>query len=91
MISEVLSILASVCVMVSVVFPTNSIKNCLRLRIFNLVGSVLFITYGSLLLYITVGATGYSVVISNVFCVVFNLIDLIKIKKKLRMEDEPHE
>lgn len=73
---ECVGIIGSILVAISMVFKTTTDKGIKWLRIFNLLGSVVFVVYGMML-------PAYSTVILNLFCIVFNLKGLIEIIKKI--------
>lgn len=78
---EIINILACVVIVVAVI-P----KNQLFFRIVNGIGSMLLITYGSLLIVKTGGETGYSTVALNAFCLALSIYHTIRILKERKNE-----
>lgn len=74
---EVVGIIGSVLVVISMMFKTTTDKGVLLLRIFNLMGSIVFVVYGVLL-------PAYSTVVLNLICVVLNTIGIVGTAKKIR-------
>lgn len=74
---EYIGLTASLFIMVSMCFPTNTFKATLLLRIFNLVGSIIFLVYGIMLPAISTAVlNGVNVVVNSVQTV------LLFVKKK---------
>lgn len=74
---EVVGIIGSILVVISMMFKTTTDKGVLLLRIFNLMGSIVFVVYGVLL-------PAYSTVVLNLICVVLNTIGIVSIANKIR-------
>jgi hypothetical protein len=74
---ECVGMLGSIFVAISMTFKTTTDKGVMWLRIFNLLGSFVFVIYGIVL-------PAYSTIILNVVCVVLNIIGLVNIIKKIR-------
>ena len=74
---EVVGIIGSILVVISMMFKTTTDKGVLLLRIFNLMGSIVFVVYGVLL-------PAYSTVVLNLICVVLNTIGIVGTAKKIR-------
>lgn len=74
---ECVGMLGSVFVAISMTFKTTTDKGVMWLRIFNLIGSFVFVIYGIVL-------PAYSTIILNLVCVVLNIIGLVNIIKKIR-------
>lgn len=74
---ECVGMLGSVFVAISMTFKTTTDKGVMWLRIFNLIGSFVFVIYGIVL-------PAYSTIILNLVCVVLNVIGLVNIVKKIR-------
>lgn len=75
---EITGILAGTLIAISMIFKTSTIKTTILLRLFNLLGSIVFVIYGILL-------PAVATAIVNLFLVVVNayyLIVLIKERKK---------
>lgn len=77
LINEIVGISGSTLIAISMMFKTTTDSGVLWLRIFNLIGSVVFIVYGCLL-------PAYSTIILNCVCVILNIKGLIAIVKKIR-------
>ena len=77
MFKEVVGIIGSILVVISMMFKTTTDKGVLLLRIFNLMGSIVFVVYGVLL-------PAYSTVVLNLICVVLNTIGIVGTAKKIR-------
>lgn len=77
LIRELVGISGSVLVAISMMFKTTTDKGVMWLRIFNLLGSIVFVAYGILLV-------AYSTIILNGLCIILNTIGLIKIIQKIR-------
>lgn len=74
---ECVGMLGSIFVAISMTFKTTTDKGVMWLRIFNLLGSFVFVIYGIVL-------PAYSTIILNVVCVILNIIGLVNIIKKIR-------
>lgn len=77
--NEIVGISGSVLIAISMVFKTTTDKGVMYLRIFNLLGSIVFVVYGFML-------PAYSTIVLNCVCVVLNIIGLVKIIQKIRKE-----
>lgn len=74
---EYIGLTASLFIMISMCFPTNTFKATLFLRIFNLIGSIIFLVYGIMLPAISTAVlNGVNVVVNSVQMV------LLFVKKK---------
>lgn len=82
---EIVGVIASILILISMCFNSSSYKGSLLLRIFNLIGSIILTVYGSLI-------QAFSVVFLNGILVLVNiyyLIDLIvKNYKKNKIDKE---
>lgn len=74
---ECVGMLGSVFVAISMTFKTTTDKGVMWLRIFNLIGSLVFVIYGIVL-------PAYSTIILNLVCVVLNIIGLVNIINKIK-------
>lgn len=83
LINEVVGISGSVLVAISMMCKTTTDKGVMWLRVFNLIGSIIFVVYGFLL-------TAYSTIILNCICIVLNIIGLVNIVKKMRGTKSEH-
>lgn len=64
---EYVGIVAAVLILVSMCFPTNTFKATLLLRVFNLIGSIVFLIYGIMLPAIaTAVLNGGNIVVNSV-------------------------
>lgn len=78
---EIIGIIASIFIVISLAFNTTTIKGTITLRILNLVGSLFFIVYGICL-------PSISTCIANVATVILDIIFMIKtIKSKEASND----
>lgn len=71
---EIIGIIASIFIVVSLAFNTTTIKGTITLRILNLIGSLFFIIYGICL-------PSISTCIANVATIILNIIFMIKTLK----------
>lgn len=82
---EIVGVIASILILISMCFNSSSYKGSLLMRIFNLIGSIILTVYGSLI-------QAFSVVFLNGILVLVNiyyLIDLIvKNYKKNKIDKE---
>ena len=82
---EIVGVIASILILISMCFNSSSYKGSLLMRIFNLIGSIILTVYGSLI-------QAFSVVFLNgilVFVNFYYLIDLIvKNYKKNKINKE---
>ncbi len=82
---EIVGVIASILILISMCFNSSSYKGSLLMRIFNLIGSIILTVYGSLI-------QAFSVVFLNgilVFVNFYYLIDLIvKNYKKNKIDKE---
>lgn len=83
LLNEIVGISGSVLVVISMMFKTTTDKGVLLLRIFNLLGSIIFIAYGVLL-------NAYSTIVLNSLCVVLNIIGIVSIVKKINSGHNTH-
>lgn len=79
LLNEIVGISGSILIAISMVFKTTTDKGVMYLRIFNLLGSIVFVVYGLML-------PAYSTIVLNCICVVLNIIGLVKIIQKIRKE-----
>lgn len=80
MINELVGMSGSVLIAISMMFKTTTDKGVKWLRIFNLLGSIVFVIYGIML-------PAYSTIILNAVCVVLNIVGLVKICRKIKKEN----
>lgn len=76
---EYIGLSASLFILVSMCFPTNTYKGTVMLRILNLLGSIAFVVYGALL-------PAISTAVLNGCVIIVNLVQLILVIKKHKME-----
>lgn len=74
---EVVGICASLFVLASLLFKTNTYKGALALRLLNCVGSSMFIVYGFIL-------PAYSTAFLNIAAVVINLYQAFNLKRQYK-------
>ena len=79
LLNEIVGISGSILIAISMVFKTTTDKGVMYLRIFNLLGSIVFVVYGFML-------PAYSTIILNFVCVILNIVGLVKIIQKIRKE-----
>lgn len=82
---EIISLIATIVIIIAAI-P----KSQLFFRIVNGIGSLLLITYGSLLV-VNTGYTGYSTIVLNSVCLglsIYHIIRIVREKKKSRKEQE---
>ena len=71
---ELFGVIASLLIIISLLFKTNTYEGALALRVLNTVGSLVFVVYGVYLL-------AYSTIFLNVVAVVINVYQAVKMKK----------
>ena len=71
---ELSGVIASLLIIISLLFKTNIYEGALALRVLNTVGSLVFVVYGVYLL-------AYSTIFLNVVAVVINVYQAVKMKK----------
>lgn len=83
---EIVGILASILILVSMIFKTDTDRQVLCLRVLNLVGSVLFVVYGFLI-------PAYSTAVVNFILVFVNLyyICLVIRRRNVQSQRKPDE
>lgn len=81
LLNEIVGISGSILIAISMVFKTTTDKGVMYLRIFNLLGSIVFVVYGFML-------PAYSTIVLNCICVVLNIVGLVKIIRKIRRNKE---
>lgn len=74
MIYEIIGLIASVFIILSMSFVSTDTKSNIKMRIFNMIGSLIFVIYGLLI-------PAYSTSIVNFFMIVVNLYNIYKLKK----------
>ena len=79
LLNEIVGLSGSILIAISMVFKTTTDKGVMYLRIFNLLGSIVFVVYGFML-------PAYSTIVLNCICVVLNIVGLVKIIQKIRKE-----
>ena len=79
LLNEIVGISGSILIAISMVFKTETDRGVMLLRIFNLLGSIVFVVYGVML-------PAYSTIILNCICVVLNIVGLVRIIQKIRKE-----
>ena len=81
MIIELIGIVATLFILTSMLFKTNTTKGAIIMRSINLVGSAIFVVYGSLL-------PAISTAILNAGLVIINSIHLIRLIITIKKEKE---
>ena len=81
MIIELIGIIATLFILTSMLFKTNTTKGAIIMRSINLVGSAIFVVYGSLL-------PAISTAILNAGLVIINSIHLIRLIIAIKKEKE---
>lgn len=81
LLNEIVGISGSILIAISMVFKTTTDKGVMYLRIFNLLGSIVFVVYGFML-------PAYSTIVLNCMCVVLNIVGLVKIIRKIKSNKE---
>ena len=81
---ETIGIISTLLILTSMLFKTTSIKGSIIMRILNLIGSAVFVVYGSLLPALSTALLNASLVIINAY----HLILLIKESKKNKHPNE---
>lgn len=76
---EIIGIVATLLILFSMLFSTTTLKGDIRMRILNLVGSLIFVAYGILV-------PAISTAILNGALVVVNIYHLIKLTKKIKVK-----
>lgn len=79
LVKEIIGIVATLFILVSMLFPTLSYKGSLVMRILNMVGSIIFVVYGVLL-------PAISTAILNGCLIFVNLYHIIKLILKHKKE-----
>ena len=79
LLNEIVGISGSILIAISMVFKTETDRGVMLLRIFNLLGSIVFVVYGFML-------PAYSTIILNFVCVILNIVGLVRIIQKIRKE-----
>ena len=80
---EVIGICATVLILFSMMFKTTTLKGDIRMRILNLIGSIIFTVYGCLLPALSTAILNGALIIINTY----HLVTLIK-EKKSQPNDE---
>ena len=82
-ITESIGIIATLLILFSMLFKTTTLKGDIRMRILNLLGSIVFTIYGCLIpAYSTAILNGALIVVN-----IYHLISLIKESKKTNSEE----
>ena len=77
---EIIGILSTVLILIGMCFKTTTIKGSIFMRMFNVIGSVTFMTYGILL-------PAYSTAILNGILILVNSYHLILLLKQKNKKD----
>jgi len=81
MIIELIGIVATLFILTSMLFKTNTTKGAIIMRSINLVGSAIFVVYGSLLPAISTAILNAGLVIINTFHLIRLIITIKKEKE----------
>lgn len=81
MIVELIGIIATLFILTSMLFKTNTTKGAIIMRSINLVGSAIFVVYGSLL-------PAISTAILNAGLVIINTVHLIRLIMTIKKENQ---
>ncbi len=75
---EIIGIIATAFILISMCFKTTSIKGSILMRVINIIGSAIFVVYGIILPAISTAVLNGALIIINVY----HLILLLKGNKK---------
>lgn len=78
---EVIGFVASIFVVISILFKTNSYRGAFGLRLLNGIGSVIFVIYGILL-------PAYSVAFVNIAAFFINFYYILRLRKDYNKKEE---
>ena len=78
---EILGIISSILLLISICFKTTTLKGSISLRLFNMIGSIGMAIYGCVLL-------AYSVIVLNTISAIINLVYLIKLLIQIKNKKE---
>ena len=81
LIVELIGIFATLLILVSMLFKTSTIKGSIKMRVLNLIGSVIFTIYGCLL-------PAISTAILNAFLIIINAYHLVLLLKEQKKQSE---
>lgn len=81
---EVIGIIATVLILFSMMFKTTTLKGDIRMRILNLIGSIIFTVYGCLLPALSTAILNGILIIINTY----HLVTLLKEKKNSSNENK---
>lgn len=87
MIIEIIGIAATLLILTSMCFKTTSYKGSFWMRLINIIGSVVFVVYGTLLPAISTAILNAALVIVNTY----HFVVLIKENKKKQAKEEVKE
>lgn len=85
---EFVGIVATLLILVSMLFKTTTIKGSILMRVINVIGSVIFTIYGCLLPAISTAILNAALVLVNSYHLVFLFKDLKKEKSKQESEQD---
>ena len=80
---EVIGIIATLLILFSMLFKTTSLKGDIRMRVLNLIGSLIFTIYGCLIPAISTAILSGALIIVNTY----HLIMLLKEKKEINTDE----
>lgn len=84
---EIIGVVATVFILCSMCFNTSSYKTTLLMRIFNLIGSVVFVVYGVLIPAISTAVLNFVLIVINTYHIAMLVIDKKneeKVERKLK-------
>ncbi len=81
---EAIGIVATLLILFSMMFKTTTLKGDIRMRVLNLIGSVIFTVYGCLLPALSTAILNGVLIIVNTY----HLISLLKEQKKTPSEEK---
>lgn len=79
MLVEIIGIISTILILISMLFKTTTIKGSTYMRSLNIVGSIIFVLYGCLLPAISTAILNGALVVINTY----HLVILIKDSKKI--------
>ena len=80
---EVIGIIATLLILFSMLFKTTTLKGDIRMRVLNLIGSLIFTIYGCLIPAISTAILNGALIIVNTY----HLIMLLKEKNKINTDE----
>lgn len=81
---EIIGIIATILILFSMMFKTTTLKGDIRMRVLNLIGSVIFMIYGCLLPTLSTAILNGILIIVNTY----HLVSLLKQKKNSPSDEQ---